>query len=183
MIESKQLYMKKIKQIEYKNISLIGFMGSGKSTIGKILAEKLNFLFLDLDSIIELSENKKISEIFTEHGEKYFRDSESEVIKKIYFNKNCVFSCGGGVVLKKENMDIIKSYSLVVYLKISPETAYERLKNVKDRPLLSDKDRRETVEQLIEKRQALYEGYADFIINADSDKPEIIAESIISMAL
>ncbi|MBM3710518.1 MAG: shikimate kinase [Actinobacteria bacterium] len=172
--------MKKIRQIEDKNISLTGFMGSGKSTIGKILAEKLNFLFLDLDTIIELSEGKKISEIFSEYGEKYFRDAESEVIKKIYFNRNCVFSCGGGVVLKKENMDIIKSQSIIIYLKISPQTAYERLKNVNDRPLLSEKNRRITVENLIKKRQALYKGYADIIIDADSDKPETIAEYIIS---
>ena len=74
--------------MDYKNISLIGFMGSGKTTVGKILADRLNFLFIDLDKVIELAEDKTIPDIFKSGGEKYFRDVESEVIKKIYINEN-----------------------------------------------------------------------------------------------
>ena len=132
--------------MDYKNISLIGFMGSGKTTVGKILADRLNFLFIDLDKVIELAEDKTISEIFKSGGEKYFRDIESEVIKKIYINENCVFACGGGIVEREENMDFIKQNSLIVYLYVSPRQAFKRLKDVEDRPLLgnsSDMDSQE----------------------------------------
>ncbi len=96
-----------------ENISLIGFMGSGKTTIGKLLAERTGYLFIDLDRIIELSESKTINEIFTCSGEEYFREIESKIIKKVYFNNKCVFACGGGVILRGENMKLIRKNSEV----------------------------------------------------------------------
>ncbi|MCL4415170.1 MAG: shikimate kinase, partial [Actinobacteria bacterium] len=142
--------------MDFKNISLIGFMGSGKTTVGKILAKRLNFLFIDLDKVIEIAEDRKVSEIFKYGGEKYFRDVESEVIKKIYINENCVFACGGGVVERKENMDFIKKNSIIVYLSVSSGQAFERLKNAEDRPLLGDPSdldsRKKTINNLISKR-------------------------------
>ncbi|MCL5073347.1 MAG: shikimate kinase [Actinobacteria bacterium] len=168
--------------MDYKNISLIGFMGSGKTTVGKILAERLNFLFIDLDKVIEIAEDKTISEIFKYGGEKYFRDVESEVIKKIYINEHCVFACGGGIVERKENMDFIKKMSIIVYLSISPGQAFERLKNVEDRPLLgnsSDLDsRKKIINNLINKRDVLYKNNSNFKINTDYKSPECIAEEI-----
>jgi len=170
--------------MDYKNISLIGFMGSGKTTVGKILAYKLNFLFIDLDKIIELAENKSVSEIFKYGGEKYFRDIESEVIKKIYINKNCIFACGGGVVERENNIDFIKQRSLVVYLYISPQQAFKRLKNVEDRPLLgnlSDPNaRKEIINNLINKRDILYKNNSSFVINTDNRNPEYITEEIMN---
>ena len=169
--------------MDYKNISLIGFMGSGKTTVGKILAERLNFLFIDLDKVIELAEDKTISGIFKSGGEKYFRDIESEVIKKIYINKNCVFACGGGIVVRKENMDFIKQNSIIVYLYISPGQAFERLKDVENRPLLGDSSdldsRKEIISNLISKRDILYKNNSNFKINTDNKSPECITEEIV----
>jgi shikimate kinase len=163
-----------------KNISLIGFMGSGKSTIGKILADKLNFLFIDTDRVIELSEDMTISEIFKKYGEDYFRSIESEVIRKVYLNSGCIFACGGGVVLKKENMKIIKNNSFVIYLSISSDRVYERLKEVKDRPLLEkDKDNKKVViDELMKKREKLYRKFSDITIVTDNNNPELIVKEI-----
>ncbi|MBC8390227.1 MAG: shikimate kinase [Actinobacteria bacterium] len=161
-----------------KNISLIGFMGSGKSTIGNMLSKELKMLFIDIDRIIELSENKIIKDIFEAEGEKYFRNLESEVIKKIYSNKNCIFACGGGVVERVENMSIIKSSSTIVYLYISANEAYERLKFTKDRPLLEGKDRKEIIERLIKKRDVLYNKYADLKVNAKDRDSKMVIKNI-----
>jgi shikimate kinase len=169
--------------MDHKNISLIGFMGSGKTTVGKILAGRLNFLFIDLDKVIELAEDKVISEIFKSKGEKYFRDIESEVIKKIYINKNCVFACGGGIVEREENMDFLKQNSLIVYLYVSPQQAFERLKDVEDRPLLGNSydldSRKEIIRNLLSKRDILYKNNSNFNINTDDKSPEYIAEEIL----
>ncbi len=155
-------------------------MGSGKSTVGKILAEKLNFLFIDTDNIVELAENRSIPEIFKKDGEGYFRNTESKIISKIYpDNFNCVFACGGGVVLRDENMQIIKGHSFVIYLHITPGEAYERLKNVDDRPLLETEDRESTIKSLIDKREKLYMGYADLVIENKDKKPDKIVDEII----
>ena len=161
-----------------KNISLIGFMGSGKSIIGNMLSKELKMLFIDIDRIIELSENKIIKDIFEAEGEKYFRNLESEVIKKIYSNKNCIFACGGGVVERVENMSIIKSSSTIVYLYISAREAYERLKFTKDRPLLEGKDRKEIIERLIKKRDVLYNKYADLKVNAKDRDSKMVIKNI-----
>ena len=173
--------MKGAKDLDIKNISLIGFMGSGKSTVGKILAEKLKFLFIDTDRIIELSEDRSISDIFKKDGEGFFREVESEVIRKIYpGNKNCVFSCGGGVILREENMQIINGNSLVIYLHITPEKAYERLKNAVDRPLLDKKDREAEIRELIDSRKDLYLKYSDLMIENKDKKPDLIAAEILN---
>lgn len=167
-----------------KNISLIGFMGSGKSIIGNMLSKELKMLFIDIDRIIELSENKIIKDIFEAEGEKYFRNLESEVIKKIYSNKNCIFACGGGVVERVENMSIIKSSSTIVYLYISANEAYERLKFTKDRPLLEGKDRKEIIERLIKKRDVLYNKYADLKVNAkDRDSKMVIKNIMVKLGI
>ena len=167
-----------------KNISLIGFMGSGKSTIGNMLSKELKMLFIDIDRIIEISENKIIKDIFEAEGEKYFRNLESEVIKKIYSNKNCIFACGGGVVERVENMSIIKSSSTIVYLHISAQESYERLKFTKDRPLLEGKDRKKIIERLIKKRDILYNKYADLKVNAkDRDSEMVIKDIMVKLGI
>ena len=161
------------------NISLIGFMGSGKTTIGQILANEMNYLFFDLDRIIELSEGKTINEIFKSEGESYFRDIESKIIKKIFSNKHCVFACGGGVVLRGENMDIINKKSLIVFLEISPREALKRLEDSSERPLLKEKNREATIKNLIKQRKILYSKYADIIINNTDISPDKAADTIL----
>ena len=157
--------------MNYRNISLIGFMGSGKTTVGRILADKLGFLFIDLDSVIELEDGRKINDIFKIYGEDYFRELETKVIKKIYKNKNCVFACGGGAIKRKENVKIIRENSAVIYLNISSRIALKRLGDVKDRPLIEVEDREEVIKDMISKRNNLYRKYAHMIINNDDIGP------------
>ncbi len=166
--------------MKFKNICLIGFMGSGKSTVGRILAKKIKFIFIDLDRIIELGEGKKIKDIFSFKGEKYFRDLESKVTGKISNNKNCVFACGGGIVKRKENMEIIKNNSAVIYLNISVREASERLENVKDRPLIEVKHRKETIEKMIRERDTLYRKYADLMVDNNGKDSIKTANEIIA---
>jgi len=161
------------------NISLIGFMGCGKTTIGRILSEELDYIFLDLDCIIEISEEKKINDIFRNNGERYFRDTESKVIRKIINNKKCVFACGGGVILRKENMSIIKKNSMVVYLKISAEEAVNRLSGSTERPLISGSNSENRIRELLDKRSAMYSEFADIVINNQGRSPESTCREII----
>ncbi|MDD5622072.1 MAG: shikimate kinase [Actinomycetota bacterium] len=166
--------------MDYKNISLIGFMGSGKSTVGKILAEKLGLIFIDLDKVIEMDQEKEISNIFKIHGEKYFRELETRVIKRIYKNKNCVFACGGGVVKRKENMDLIRKNSLVVYLNVLIDDIIYRLKEANGRPLVDVENKEETIERMMEERDILYRKYANIIINNDNYNPDRTVDKILS---
>jgi shikimate kinase len=162
------------------NVSLTGFMGSGKSTVGRILSLKLGKLFVDLDEIIEISLGRKITEIFQNSGEKYFRDAESNVIEKIYLNSGCVFSCGGGVILRDKNMQVIKANSAVIYLDVSAINAVERLKHFGDRPLLQSEDRYDRASELLSSRIDLYRKYSDFIADTNGMEPEEVAKTIIS---
>ena len=163
------------------NIALTGFMGSGKTTVGEILANKLGWKFFDLDRIIELSENRKISDIFNQDGEAYFREIESSIIKKtISNNKNCIFACGGGAVLKGENMSIIGKKCHIIYLMISPREAAKRLKYSIDRPLLPDKDKEKEISGLLGNRLVLYEKYAEITIDNNSLSSEEAADHIIN---
>jgi shikimate kinase len=170
---------KQIKSHITTNISLIGFMGSGKTSTGKILADRLNFLFIDLDRIIELSLSMPISEIFEKHGEEYFRNTETNSIKKVYINKNCVFACGGGVIIRHENIKIIKKNSTVIFLHVSPAAAFERLKNSGNRPLLNASNRFEVITELIKKRDFLYRSTADFTVDTDFKNPKETADEIL----
>ena len=163
------------------NISLIGFMGSGKTTSGRILADKLKYLFFDLDKLIEISEQSEINDIFKKSGEDYFRGVEAKVVRKVLYNKNCVFACGGGVVLRGENMKIISKNSIIVYLMISPLEAIKRLSKAKNRPLLSDQNRDEIIYELINKRDKLYSKYADIIIKNENINPGKTVEKVISI--
>jgi len=161
------------------NISLIGFMGSGKTTVGEMLAGLLKKKFIDIDNEIELDEKKKISDIFSESGEEYFRKIESEIIGKVYKNKNTVFACGGGVILKKKNMDLIRKNSTVVYLKISADCAVKRVKDdIGIRPLVKGKKSRD-IEELLQSRESKYIEYSDHIIDCSCLTPEEACEAII----
>jgi len=166
--------------MDYENISLIGFMGSGKSTIGKIIADKIGFIFIDLDRIIELDKGMEIKDIFKSYGEKYFRDLESEVIKKVYKNKNCVFACGGGAVERKKNVDIIRKNSRVIYINVSPEVSLKRLKDVKDRPLIEVEDREEIIKKMIKRRDMLYRKCAHFIVDNNGEDPNKTSKEILN---
>lgn len=156
---------------------LTGFMASGKSTIGPILANTLGWNFYDLDEEIVQREGIKITEIFNEKGENYFRKRETEVLKEISQGERIIISLGGGTLLINENRKIIKSRGKLVYLKSSPETAYNRLRFKRDRPVLlfdgEDEPTKEEyiarIENLLEDRKQFYEE-ADIILNTDNER-------------
>lgn len=152
------------------NIALIGFMGSGKSTVGKVLAKILEMRFIDIDKLIAAREKKSINDIFEEKGQVYFRDIEREIISQESLKNNCVISTGGGSIIDNENVKRLKETSFIVYLDCTVECLYQRLKNSTTRPILnSSDDKRKTIEELLEKRKFLYEISADCIIKIDEN--------------
>ncbi|MHA4989437.1 shikimate kinase [Cetobacterium somerae] len=152
------------------NIALIGFMGSGKTTIGRILARSLDMKFIDIDRCISMNEKKTIPEIFEEHGEKYFRDLERSIIEEESKDNNIVISTGGGAIIDNVNIKNLKSTSFVVYLDCDVNTIYERVKRSKTRPLLTNsEDMLQTIQDLYDKRQTLYKISSDFSIKIDSN--------------
>ncbi|MBT8380101.1 MAG: shikimate kinase [Ignavibacteria bacterium] len=153
---------------------LTGFMASGKSTVGPILANALGWIFFDLDKEIEKKEEMKITEIFELKGENYFRKIENELLKTLSKNNNAIISLGGGTVASEENFNLIVSSGKIIYLKSSPEAAYKRLKYKRDRPALlfegddlpTEKEFTDRINSLLEKRKKYYER-ADYIIDTD----------------
>ncbi len=139
-----------------KNIYLLGFMGTGKTAVGKLLAEKLGKQFVDLDDIIEGKEGIKITEIFAQKGELYFRGIEAESLKEIAGKEDLIVACGGGIVLKDENISIIEDTGFAVCLQASPEIICERTKQFTHRPLLNVENPKEKIGELLAKRAEYY---------------------------
>jgi len=153
-------------------------MGAGKTTVGKLLSKKINYSFVDLDSEIESNQNCKITEIFEKHGEHRFRKIETEVLKKYSKYINQVFSTGGGIVIKDENWEIMKSTGVTVYLKASIEMLFDRVKHKTTRPLLKVENPFEKAKELFLSRESLYEK-SEIILNREGFEPEDVAEAII----
>lgn len=157
---------------------LIGFMGAGKTTVSKRLSRDLKLPEVDMDSYIVEHEGKKISQIFDEKGEDGFRQIETECIKEICKIKGQIVSCGGGAVLKDENVEIMKRSGLIVLLTASPETIYGRVKDSTDRPILNGNMNVEFIEQLMNKRKNRYLEVADVIISTDNKSVSEISKEI-----
>lgn len=158
-------------------IILIGFMGAGKTTVGKILAKDLGYDLIDTDTIIESRLNMKISDIFRDFGEAYFRKEEKAVIHGLSFNRPAVISCGGGSVLDSDNADILKAFGKIIYLKVSAETVCERTADDTSRPLLS----KGNISELLKSRDEIYSKVCDFSIDTDCLKATEIADKIKKM--
>ncbi|WP_196593902.1 shikimate kinase [Pectinatus sottacetonis] len=158
-----------------KNVVFIGFMGTGKSCVGRLLAEKISFSFADTDILVEQNCGMSIPEIFAQYGEKYFRSEEKKAVKEAAACSNIVISTGGGVPTFEENMAVLKKNSIIICLCASVNTILQRTKGRNNRPLLnSDKDK---VQQLLDKRQPVYKK-ADFIIDTDDLSPLQIVNEI-----
>ena len=165
--------------MKYNKIALIGMMGSGKSTISKILANKINFQSIELDEIFTQQENSSIADFFKNQGEEKFREVETEILKKALENENIVLSTGGGVVLKKENRNLLFQNNIfVIYLEATPETIFNRIKNDTTRPLLKVENPKQEIENLINKRQEFYK-LANLTINTDNKTTDEITEEIL----
>lgn len=161
------------------NIVLIGFMGSGKTTIGHVLEQKYGYSFLDTDAYIEKREGKCISEIFETCGEEYFRKLETLVLQELVQTvQHSVIATGGGMPLRRENQRLLRELGQVVYLKASEEEVWNRVKDSHDRPLLEGEQPRQKIHSLMESRQSLYEQAAHSQVMTDGQRPEEIAENI-----
>jgi shikimate kinase len=158
------------------SVALIGFMGTGKTTIGKLLAKRLSKQFIELDVEIEKKTGRKISDIFRENGEEYFRCLEIEVIKEIAGRKNLVIACGGGIVLKQENIFRLKQECVIVCLSAATDVILQRVSGDKNvRPLLAVDDRENRIKELLEHRQLLYDEAADITIDtSEIDAPGVL---------
>lgn len=169
------------KNSEYKkgpHLVLIGFMGSGKTSIGRSLSYKLKRAFYDTDKMIEESENKTISEIFADKGEKYFRELETGTLREIREDKiPRIYSLGGGTPVSLQNQPLIKTIGTVIYLRLQPEEVWERLKGDTTRPLLQCDDPLAKIKRLMSLRAPAYERCADIIIdNGGKDRDVVISE-------
>ena len=161
-----------------RNIVLTGFMGTGKTEVGRELAKLRGLRLIDLDSEIEQSEKMTISEIFKRFGEQKFRELESEMVEKTSREQNVVISTGGGTVLRQQNMDALKKTGTVVCLTATPETILERTGSSDDRPLLLVDNPLEKIRELLQFRMPFYEK-ADLMIDTEDKAPRHIAEEII----
>jgi len=162
------------------SIALIGFMGTGKTVVGKAVAEKLGKDFVELDVLIEQKAGKPISEIFQQDGEVAFRELEIEVIKRVTENKKQVIACGGGVILNKINIDRLKKDSVIVYLTASPKVILERVSDDEERPLLQVTNPALTIQELLRFRKPFYEQAADIRIDTSKLDINAVTEQIIN---
>lgn len=168
-------------------IFLTGFMASGKSTIGPILANTIGWDFLDLDKVIEEKANKKIVEIFKEYGEEYFRKLETQTLKELTKLSKHVISLGGGTIESEDNLNQMKKSGILVYLETSPEAAYRRLRFKRDRPALLFDDNEPTKEEFLNRintilnRRLKYYNQADLKINTDNKPVGITVDKLVKI--
>lgn len=160
-------------------IYLIGLMGAGKSTIGKILADALKWQLLDIDQEIEKFAGSDIPTIFDEQGEDGFREYESQVLMESAALNAAIISCGGGIITRPENVKYLKDH-LTIWLDISPEEAAARLEHSNHRPLLNEcKDTIKKLQEILDNRHVGYSEAASLRINAGEQSPEVIASEIL----
>jgi len=152
-------------QIKRNIIFLIGYMGTGKTTVGKELRKKLRFKLVDLDQLIEKNEGITIKEMMESFGEKYFRDIETKTLMSLKGAKKLVVSCGGGVILREENRQFMKENGVVVLLEASPEQIFERIKHDNTRPLLAGNMTVEYIAQMKSQRDPLYNDAAEIVVD------------------
>ncbi len=163
------------------NIILTGFMGSGKTSVGKLLSEKLNYDFKDTDEMIESLEDITINDIFRLHGEDFFRDLETSLLISVKDTlKNTVLSTGGGMPIRERNRKLLKEMGQVVFLRASEDSILKRLSGDTTRPLLKNGNPKETVERLLAQRTPYYEEAADVIIDTDNKTIEDIVSEVLN---
>ena len=160
-----------------RNIYLVGFMGTGKTSVGKALANELRFSFADIDDLIVQQEKRSISNIFAKDGEPYFRKLEKMALKKVSSKKGQVVSCGGGIILDPENIKVMKKTGKIICLSADPKIILERVKKAKHRPLLNVADPEAMITGLLKKRKACY-AKADFSVDTSQLTIREVVEKI-----
>lgn len=167
--------------MQKRNIYLVGPMGAGKSTIGRVLAAELHLNFRDSDKVIEDRTGADIPWIFDMEGEEGFRDRESAVLDELSKGRDVVIATGGGIILRSQNREIMKASGYVCYLTASIEQLVERTARDKKRPLLQVENPRQKIIDLVALRDPLYRDAADFSINTDRRSPKLVAQEIASL--
>ncbi|MGA3178743.1 MAG: shikimate kinase [Verrucomicrobiota bacterium] len=168
--------MNDARQIE--NLTLVGFMGAGKSTVGRIVAEQLQFDFVDTDALIESRLGTSIGDIFDREGEAAFRQYEKQEVVELAKRRRLVIAAGGGLVMDPENMASLKTHSLVVCLWASPETLWERVREQTHRPLLQGPDPPAKIREMLAARGPAYR-QADVLIHSGFRSPKELAQQLV----
>ena len=161
------------------NLALIGFMGTGKSSVGRLVAEQLRFDFLDTDELIEARAGKSITEIFAQHGESTFRELEHQLVVDLAVRRRTVIATGGGLPVNPANLDHLKQHALVICLWASPGKIFERVHTQTHRPLLHDPDPQAIIHALLTARSPFYR-QADVLVNSDSRTIREVAQQVVS---
>jgi shikimate kinase len=161
-----------------QNIALIGFMGTGKSSVGQLVAAQLHFAYLDTDHVIEARAGKTISELFAQDGEPAFRELERRVVEELSLRRKTVISTGGGLAANEANLASLKSHALVVCLWASPERIWERVRGQTHRPLLNEPDPLARIRSLLAVREPWYRK-ADILLNTELRSVREVAQQVI----
>ena len=160
------------------NLALIGFMGTGKSSIGRLVADALHFTFLDTDDVITARAGKTISEIFEQNGESSFRDLEKRIVEELTRRTRTVIATGGGLPANEANLASLKTHALIVCLWASPEKIWERVRGQSHRPLLNEADPQEKIRSLLAERGPYYR-QADVLVNTEMRSQREVAQQVI----
>jgi len=160
------------------NLTLIGFMGTGKSSVGRHISTHLHFRFIDTDELIETRAGRSIGEIFAQAGEEVFRGIERQVVVELAKTRRTVISTGGGLAANAENLASLKTHSLVVCLWASPEIIWERVHNQTHRPLLQGPDPMARIRELLAKRELSYK-QADVLVNTEMRSIKEVAQQVL----
>jgi shikimate kinase len=160
------------------NLALIGFMGTGKSSVGRLVADHLHFEFLDTDHLIEIRAGKTINEIFAQNGEATFRELEANLVQELASRTQTVISTGGGLPINPANLSNLKQHALVVCLWSSPEKIFERVREQSHRPLLQTPDPLAKIRSLLTQREPFYK-QADILLNSEFRSIREVAQQVI----
>ncbi|MDC3368596.1 shikimate kinase AroK [Gammaproteobacteria bacterium] len=163
------------------NIFIVGPMGSGKSTVGKIISSELFLNFFDTDEEIESRTGASIDWIFDLEGEEGFRKRESQILEEMVQQNSIVLSTGGGIILSEPNRELLSSRGTVFYLATPIETQLERTSKDKDRPLLKNGDPRKILKELHIARESLYEEVSDYVVNTEGKSSQEVSAEIIKL--
>ncbi len=164
------------------NLALVGFMGTGKSSVGRMVAEQLRFAFLDTDELIENETGQSIHEIFAQQGEAAFREYERNLVSALCARRDTVIATGGGLVADPSNLASLKSHALVICLWASPETIWERVRAQTHRPLLQTPDPQARIRELLEQRGPGYR-QADVLVHTGFRSPKEVAQQVLHQFL
>jgi shikimate kinase len=160
------------------NLALAGFMGTGKSSVGRVAGEMLGFAFIDTDELIEAQTGKSVSAIFAQNSEEEFRTLERDVVQGLSALRNTVIATGGGLIVNPGNLASLKTHALVVCLWASPEIIWERVREQTHRPLLNGPDAPARIRELLEQRKPAYR-QADAMILTDHRSPKEVAQQVL----